>query len=70
MNAGWLLKIGIIGTIISALCCFTPLLVILLGGVGLSSLLGWADYVLLPALFIFLFITGFALWKKRQSTLS
>jgi len=70
MNENRLLKIGIIGTIIAALCCFTPLLVILLGFVGLSSLLGWADYVLLPALFIFLIITGFALWKKRQSSLS
>jgi len=70
MNEGRLLKIGIIGTIISALCCFTSLLVVLLGAVGLSSLLGWADYVLLPALVVFLFITGFALWKKRQSILS
>jgi len=32
-----LLKIGIIGTIIAAICCFTPASVILLGAVGLSA---------------------------------
>jgi hypothetical protein len=33
-----------------ALCCFTPILVILLGVVGLSALTWYLDYVLLPAL--------------------
>ena len=41
-----LLQIGIIGAIIAALCCFTPVLVILLGTVGLSSLTGYLDVVL------------------------
>lgn len=59
-----LLKIGIIGSIIAALCCFTPVLVILLGAVGLSSLTGYLDMVILPALAIFLVITGYALWKR------
>ena len=62
-----LLQIGIIGTIVAALCCFTPLLVVLLGAVGLSGLVGLLDYVLLPALVIFLAITGYALWKRRQT---
>ena len=38
-----LLTIGIIGTAIAALCCFTPVLVVLFGFVGLSAALGWAD---------------------------
>ncbi len=55
-----LLTTGIVGTIIAAICCFTPVLVILLGAVGLSAWLGWLDYVLLPALGIFICITVYA----------
>lgn len=62
-----LLRVGIAGSIIAALCCFTPALVILLGAVGLSSLIGVLDYVLLPVLAIFLAITGYALWKRRRA---
>ncbi len=60
-----LLRVGIIGAIIAALCCFTPLLVILLAAVGLSALVGWLDYVLFPALAVFLAITAYAIWRKR-----
>lgn len=62
-----LLKIGIVGTIIAALCCFTPLLVILLGALGLSAMVGYFDVVLLPALGIFILITLYALWKRRSA---
>lgn len=61
-----LLKVGIIGTVVAALCCFTPILVILLATVGLSAVLGWIDYVLLPALAIFAAITLYALWRRKQ----
>lgn len=61
-----LLVIGVVGSVVAALCCFTPVLVILLGVVGLSSLTGYLDMVLLPALAIFLVITGYALWKRRR----
>ena len=60
-----LLKTGVIGTVILALCCFTPLLVVLLDTVGLSALLGYLDYVLLPALGIFIILTLYALWRRR-----
>lgn len=56
-----LLKTGLVGTVIAAVCCFTPVLVIGLGAVGLSAWLGWLDYVLLPALAVFLAISGYAL---------
>lgn len=61
-----LLRTGITGSIIAAICCFTPALVILLGAIGLSSLIGILDYVLLPTLAVFLAITGYALWKRRE----
>jgi mercuric ion transport protein len=41
--------------------------VILLSAVGLSAIIGWLDFVLLPALVIFLAITGYALWKISQA---
>lgn len=62
-----LLRIGIVGTVVTALCCFTPLLVILLGAVGLSALLGYLDLVLLPALAGFVLLTIYALWKRRTA---
>lgn len=65
MKDGTLLKVGIIGTVVAALCCFTPVLVILLGAVGLSALLGVLDYVLLPALALFIGVTIYALWKRK-----
>lgn len=59
-----ILTTGIIGTIIAALCCFTPILVILLGVVGLSGIVGYLDYVLLPALAFFVLLTIYALWRR------
>jgi hypothetical protein len=59
-----LLSIGIIGSIVTAVCCFTPILVVLLGVVGLSAIAGYLDYVLLPALFIFVGILLYALTCK------
>ena len=61
-----LLGIGIAGTAIAALCCFTPILVVLLGVVGLSAALGWLDYVLLPALAFFVGLTIYAVCRRRK----
>lgn len=61
-----LLKVGLIGTVIAALCCFTPVLVVLFGVAGLSAYVGMLDYVLFPALGIFAVITVYALWKIQQ----
>lgn len=61
-----LLRFGIFGSAITALCCFTPVLVILLGAVGLSVVVGYLDYVLFPALAVFIIITIYALLKKAS----
>ena len=58
---------SISGTILVALCCFTPILVILLGAIGLGALVGYLDYVLLPALSIFLALTTFSYRRYRRS---
>ena len=66
MNDKSILQIGIVGVVIAALCCFTPVLVLLLGVVGLSAVTGYLDYVLLPALIFFILLTAYALWRKRS----
>ena len=63
---GTILKTGIIGSVIAAICCFTPVLVIGLGAVGLSAWLGWLDYVLLPTLALFLGISAVGLWRRHN----
>ena len=61
-----LLRVGAAGTAVTALCCFTPVLVWLLAAVGLSAYGGYLDVVLLPALLVFLAITGYAIWRRRR----
>ncbi|MCR9134505.1 MAG: mercury resistance system transport protein MerF [Alphaproteobacteria bacterium] len=63
-----LLSIGVVGTVISALCCFTPVLPVVLTALGLTGVLGVLhnDAVLLPTLGMFLIITGYALWRRRK----
>jgi len=63
-----ILTTGIIGAVIAALCCFTPILVVLLGVVGLSAMVGYLDYVLLPSLAFFVLLTIYALWRRQRRT--
>lgn len=63
-----LLKVGIVGTVIAALCCFTPLLVVLFGVVGLSAVVGYLDYILMPALAVFVLITIYAVARRARNT--
>ena len=62
-----LLTIGIVGSLVAALCCFTPILVVGLSALGLAGLAGRLDVVLFPALLFFLGLTGYALWRRRAS---
>lgn len=66
MNDRTLLRTGVVGTVVAAICCFTPALVLLLGALGLSAWLGWLDYVLLPALAVFLGLTAWAVYRLRR----
>ena len=62
-----LLATGIIGTVIAALCCFTPVLAVLFGIVGVTAVLGWIDIVLLPALAFFIGLTIYAVWRHQRN---
>ena len=67
VRARKLLSVGAVGTLIAAVCCFTPALVVILGALGLSAAVGWLDYVLLPALAAFSGVTVVALVRLRRS---
>lgn len=62
------LKLGVGGSVFVGICCVTPLIPIVLGGVGLSGVVGYVyrDSVLFPILAIFLLIAGYGLWKQKQ----
>ncbi|MDX8409607.1 MAG: mercury resistance system transport protein MerF [Mariprofundales bacterium] len=61
-----LLKTGITGTAVAALCCFTPLLVILFGAIGLAAWVSHLDAVLMPALIFFVGLTVYAYTRKEK----
>ncbi|RDD60806.1 mercury resistance system transport protein MerF [Ferruginivarius sediminum] len=64
MESTRLLRTGVIGSLVTAVCCFTPLLVWGLPALGLAAWLGWIDYVLLPALSGFIVLIAIALWRR------
>ncbi|HEY2875714.1 MAG TPA: mercury resistance system transport protein MerF [Reyranella sp.] len=49
-----LVTTGAIGAVLAAICCTTPLLAVVFGAIGLTGWLTRADYVVMPALLIFL----------------
>ncbi len=53
------------GTITVALCCFTPILAVTLSAIGLGAIIGYLDYILLPALVMMLIIT-FASYRRYR----
>ncbi len=66
MNDKRLFKTGLAGTAVTAVCCFTPALVVGLAALGITSVL-WLDYVLFPALGLFIGLTIYAFVRLRRS---
>ena len=60
-----LVTTGIVGAVVAAVCCATPLLAIVLGAVGLTAWLAKADYVLIPALILFVALIAFGHYRTR-----
>ena len=63
-----LLKLGLIGSIATALCCFTPLLVILLSAFGVVAIIPHLDIVLLPLLGAFLLMLVVGLFRQIKAS--
>ena len=55
------------GTVLVALCCFTPILAITLGAIGLSVWVSYLDFVLVPALAVMIVLTviSFVKWRRQ-----
>ncbi len=68
MNDRTLLRTGIIGSAVAAVCCFTPVLVLLVTAVGLSAVIGYLDYVLFPALGLFLALTAYSIYRMKRAS--
>jgi len=64
MNEKKLMRRGLIGSVFAAICCFTPFLVVIVAGVGLSAIVGWLDYALFPLLFASMGVVAHALWLQ------
>jgi mercuric ion transport protein len=64
-KSGKLIGIGGVGAMLAAICCFTPALVLLLGALGLSALVGWwLDLILFPAMAISMGIILYGLYLR------
>lgn len=66
MSPNKLIVAGGTGSVITAICCFTPVLVVALGAVGLSAWLSWIDYVLFPMLAAFIGLTAYGFWRRQR----
>jgi mercuric ion transport protein len=66
MSSNKLMWTGVAGSVIAAICCFTPALVLLLGGIGLSAWLAWADKLVLPAAAAFIGIAALGFYRLRH----
>lgn len=66
MKTGSLLRIGVVGSVVAALCCFTPVLAILAGLLGLGAIAGVADVVLIPVLIGFVGLTLYAARRQHR----
>jgi mercuric ion transport protein len=62
-----LLGLGIAGTAIAAVCCFTPVLVVMLGAIGVAGWVARVDSVLIAALVGFAALTVYALVRKSRA---
>jgi len=60
-----LITTGAIGAILAAICCATPLLAVVLGGIGLTAWLEKADYVVVPVLFLGVALVGLGLYRRH-----
>ena len=65
VNNRALLTTGTIGSVVTAICCTTPILAITLGALGLTAWLSKADYVLIPVLVLCLGLVGLGLYRRR-----
>ena len=62
------IQIGGVGAFLAAICCFSPLLVVVLGALGLGMVTKYLDLILLPTLFICLGLLVYGLQLRKTAT--
>jgi mercuric ion transport protein len=67
MNDRSLIATGGVAAVLAAICCATPLLAILLGGIGLTAWTARADYVVLPVLLVGVALVGLGLYRRHAA---
>ena len=65
MNDRSLITTGAIGAALAAICCATPILAVVLGGIGLSAWLVKADYIVMLVLFLGIALVGLGLYRRH-----
>lgn len=68
MNDRSLITTGAIGAALAAICCATPLLAVVLGGIGLSAWLAKAGYIVMPVLLLGVALVGLGLYRRHLAT--
>lgn len=59
---------AVTGTVVVAVCCFTPVLLIVLTAIGLGALTPHLDYVLFPSLAVLVVVTwrAYRQWARSR----
>ena len=60
-------KTGLIGTIVAAICCFTPLLVWIFVGAGLAGSIAYLDWFLFPMMGFFIVLMLWGYFRRDRS---
>lgn len=66
-GARWF-KVGLAGSIVTAVCCFTPLLAVSLGALGLAGWIAGLDVILLPALALSLAALAYGWYQSQRES--
>lgn len=67
MNDRSLIATRGIGAALAMICCATPLLAIVLGGIGLTAWLTSADYVVIPVLLLGVALIGLGIYRRHAA---
>jgi mercuric ion transport protein len=54
------------GSILAAVCCFTPILTLALAGLGLGWFSSYLDWILFPLMALSLAVLAWGLWGLRR----
>jgi mercuric ion transport protein len=65
MNDRSLMATGGVAAVLAAICCATPILAVILGGIGLTAWIAIADYVVLPVLVLGVALAAFGLYRRH-----